>query len=61
MAQIFREGEMKVRPDVYYRYSNRGTEEVGAVDGIAALVMKASWGPCGQVSAFSSAADLLVE
>ncbi len=59
MAQIFREGEMKVRPDVYYRYSNRGTEEAGAVDGIAALVMKAPWGPGQQVCAFSSAADLL--
>ena len=47
MAQIFREGEMKVRPDVYYRYSNKGSNDaVGAVDGINALVMQSSWGPC---------------
>ena len=33
MAQIFKEGEMKVRPDVYYRYSNKGkNDNVGAVD-----------------------------
>ncbi|MGC2874149.1 phage tail sheath subtilisin-like domain-containing protein [Ihubacter sp. mB4P-1] len=58
MAQIFREGEMKVRPDVYYRYSNRGEKEAGAVDGIVALAVKASWGPCGQARAFSSAAEV---
>ncbi len=46
MAQIFREGEIKVRPDVYYRYSNKGkNDNVGAVDGINALVMQAAWGP----------------
>lgn len=59
MAQIFKEGEMKVRPDVYYRYSNKGkNDNVGAVDGINALVMQASWGPVGEVKAFSKAAEV---
>lgn len=60
MAQIFREGETKVRPDVYYRYSNKGTnDKVGAVDGINALVMQSSWGPVGQVMTFTKAADMV--
>lgn len=59
MAQIFREGEMKVRPDVYYRYSDKGTAgNVGAVDGIAALVIKSSWGPLGEVGVFTKAAEV---
>ena len=59
MAQIFREGEIKVRPDVYYRYSNKGkNDNVGAVDGINALVMQAAWGPIGEVKAFVKATDV---
>ncbi len=58
MAQIFKEGEMKVRPDVYYRYDVRGEETVGATDGINALVMEAPWGPLGEVKAFYNAKDL---
>lgn len=59
MAQIFKEGEMKVRPDVYYRYSNKGSNEaVGAVDGINALVMQSSWGPVSEVKAFTKAAEV---
>lgn len=59
MAQIFKEGEMKVRPDVYYRYSNKGkNDSVGAVDGISALVMQAPWGPIGEVKVFTKVSDI---
>lgn len=58
MAQIYREGEIKIRPDVYYRYSNRGSNRVVATDGINAIVMKASWGPTGEVRSFSRIEDL---
>lgn len=59
MAQIFKEGEIKVRPDVYYRYSNKGkNDSVGAVDGISALVMQAPWGPIHEVKAFTKVSDI---
>lgn len=58
MAQIYRDGEIKIRPDVYYRYSNKGTTNVVATDGINAIVMKASWGPAGAVKEFNSFKDL---
>ena len=45
MAQIYKEGEIKVRPDVYYRYSNKGAAKTAAIDGINAIVVKAPWGP----------------
>lgn len=59
MAQIYREGEHKIRPDVYYRYSGRETAaNPGAADGINALVMKASWGPLGTAEVFTYAEDV---
>ena len=40
MAQIYKEGEIKVRPDVYYRYSNKGAAKTAAIDGINAIVVR---------------------
>ena len=58
MAQIYKENEAKIRPDVYYRYSNKGTSSVTAVDGINALVVKASWGPAGETKAYGRIEDV---
>ncbi len=50
MAVFYNEGETKLRPGVYQRYSNTGGSAVpGAQDGICAIPIKASWGPLGVV------------
>ena len=58
MAQIYKEGEIKVRPDVYYRYSNKGAAKTAAIDGINAIVVKAPWGPIDEVRAFNDIEDI---
>lgn len=45
MAQKFINGETKVRPGVFYRYTSNQDRTAGAEDGIAAIVMNATWGP----------------
>ncbi len=48
MAQLFKQGETKVRPGVYYRYTTTsGDGTPSAIDGINAIVIQASWGPEG--------------
>ncbi len=50
MAVFYNEGETKIRPGVYQRYSNIGGSAVpGAQDGICAIPVQASWGPLGVV------------
>ncbi len=50
MAVFYNEGEVKVRPGVYQRYSNIGLSPTpGAQDGICAIPVQASWGPLGVV------------
>lgn len=50
MAIFYSEGETKVRPGVYQRYSNVGTSPTpGAQDGVCAIPIQASWGPLGVV------------
>ncbi len=50
MAIFYNEGEVKVRPGVYQRYSNVGSSPTpGAQDGICAIPIQASWGPLGVV------------
>lgn len=50
MAVFYHEGEEKIRPGVYQRYSNIGLSSVpGAQDGICAIPIQASWGPLGIV------------
>lgn len=50
MGQFYREGEQKVRPGIYQRYSNRGKTGITAMDGVVAFVMRASWGPVDTVT-----------
>lgn len=50
MAIFYNEGEVKIRPGVYQRYSNIGLSATpGAQDGICAIPIQASWGPLGVV------------
>lgn len=50
MAIFYNEGEVKVRPGVYQRYSNIGLSVTpGAQDGICAIPIQASWGLLGVV------------
>lgn len=50
MAIQFHEGEKKVRPGIYQRYTNVGFDTLaGARDGICAIPIRASWGPLGKV------------
>ncbi len=58
MAVFFKEGEEKIRPGIYQRYSNIGETLVGARDGICAIAIQASWGPLGTVVKNAVAADL---
>lgn len=59
MAQKFKAGEMKTRPGVYCRYSNVGSAQTpAAMDGVNAIVMKASWGPAGVVTVHDTANSL---
>jgi len=59
MAIFYKEGEEKLRPGVYQRYSNIGTERTSsAQDGICAIPIQAKWGPLGKVVQNSAASDL---
>lgn len=49
MSGIFTIGEKKVRPGVYYRRENSGgVETAGAVNGVAAVLFQADWGPLNE-------------
>ena len=59
MAVFYREGEQKKRPGIYMRHTNVGYNPVaGAIDGIAAIPIQASWGPLGKVVKNTRKADL---
>lgn len=59
MAVHYREGEVKVRPGVYQRQSNRGLDTlVTARDGICAIPIKSNWGPLGVVVKNTSKTEL---
>lgn len=52
-------GERKTRPGVYYRYTNRGgSVDQGAMNGINAIVINASWGPAGKVISCDSSQSI---
>lgn len=55
MAQLFYDGETKIRPGTYYRYTSDVTRETGALNGVNAVVINAPWGPVDKVTAHSSA------
>lgn len=60
MAHLFTAGERKKRPGVYFRYSDRGeSPSVGATDGVNAIVLSASWGPVGEVTAHATVQSLV--
>jgi hypothetical protein len=55
MGQFYLENEEKIRPGVYNRYSNRGTtDNTGAIYGICAVPIHASWGPLETVNLFTA-------
>lgn len=59
MAQFYQEGEIKKRPGLYQRHTNRGFNPVpGAIDGICAIPVQAHWGPLGVVVKNARQADL---
>lgn len=59
MAQLYFAGEQKIRPGVYYRYTNASAgQQGGAMDGVNAIVAKASWGPVGVVTVHETANNL---
>ena len=50
MAIFFNEGEIKVRPGVFQRHTDRGyTTPAPTYDGICAIPVQANWGPLGLV------------
>lgn len=55
MAQLFRAGETKIRPGVYYRYTGQNASGAAALDGVNAIVINASWGPSGTVTVHETA------
>lgn len=59
MAVFYKEGEEKIRPGIYMRHTNIGYNPVaGAIDGICAIPIQASWGPLGKVIKITKKADL---
>lgn len=58
-GETFILGEQKVRPDVYVRWHNAGGARVvtGTV-GVAAAVVKANWGPLGEVITVETPGDI---
>lgn len=58
MAIYFNEGEQKIRPGTYKRYSTEAEILSGARDGICAIAIRASWGPLGKVVKNSLLSDL---
>ncbi len=49
MAVFYNEGETKVRPGVYQRYTTSDVRITGAQDGICAIPIRAHWGPLNAV------------
>ncbi len=58
MGQFFREGEQKIRPGVYQRYSQRTAAAAVTLDGVNAFIMRAAWGPAGIVTTHTSTKSL---
>lgn len=51
MSHRYAAGETKIRPGVYYRTSkNESASVVGAINGVVAFAMAASWGPTDKVT-----------
>ena len=60
MAVFYTEGETKIRPGVYQRYTNIGFDPLaGARDGYCAIPIQANWGPLNTVVRNTSSVDLV--
>ena len=61
MAHTYLAGEKKIRPGVYFRTSKNSSETVvGALNGVVALVMAATWGPTDKVTKHENADSIRV-
>ena len=59
MAVFYNAGEVKTRPGVYQRYSNRGGSPLtGARDGVCAIPIRSHWGPLNKVQRITSLSEL---
>ena len=59
MGHFYKKGETKVRPGLYQRYENRGTNTtVGAMVGYCAITIQADWGPLNEIVTAVSADQL---
>ena len=55
MGGLYRQGETKIRPGVYRRYENAGSNSTpGAIYGVFAIPVHANFGPLNTVSVFES-------
>lgn len=53
MSGLYRNGEHKIRPGVYRRYENAGSNDVpGAIYGVFAVTVQANFGPLNTVKVF---------
>ena len=53
MSGLYRQGEHKIRPGVYRRYENAGSNDIpGAILGVFAVTVQANFGPLNTVSVF---------
>lgn len=57
MGGIYRKGETKVRPGIYYRQENGGVDAAATLVSTVAAVFQANWGPIGEPVTLKSAAD----
>lgn len=49
MAEVWKDGEVKVRPGAYFQVKNGDPIKIAAINGIVACCFKSDWGPLGQV------------
>ena len=57
MAGIFRKGEEKIRPGIYFRQENGGVDAAATLISTVAAVFQANWGPLNEPITLKSAAD----
>lgn len=58
MSGIFKKGEQKIRPGVYFRQENGGVDTPASLVSIVAAVFQANWGPIGKAVTLSSANEI---
>lgn len=59
MSHRYAAGETKIRPGVYYRTSKNASASIaGAINGVVAFAMAASWGPTDKVTTHEKASSI---